>query len=211
MTTSAPQRLIDNMRDVRYGEVLAVFARDNKLEAEVYGTQMINDCPDELWKTLDAAVIASEMSALAVKLNGPRYWVLDGLGTKVAFVEPVMRDFNGLMMRRIATVDLGDKPATVPYEERYVNRGAVFFFDAGSVVYELINAQGKAYVMQAYCVGVDPTLNLDNLGDLAARLDLPVGWSFRSRILDAELVVDTTDHPATVVQDEFENTYTLPY
>ena len=211
MTTSAPQRLIDNMRDVSYGEVLAVFARDNKLEAEVYGTQMINDCPDELWKTLDAAVIASEMSALAVKLNGPRYWVLDGLGTKVAFVEPVMRDFNGLMMRRIATVDLGDKPATVPYEERYVNRGAVFFFDAGSVVYELINAQGKAYVMQAYCVGVDPTLNLDNLGDLAARLDLPVGWSFRSRILDAELVVDTTDHPATVVQDEFENTYTLPY
>ena len=211
MTTSAPQRLIDNMRDVRYGEVLAVFARDNKLEAEVYGTQMINDCPDELWKTLDAAVIASEMSALAVKLNGPRYWVLDGLGTKVAFVEPVVRDFNGLMMRRIATVDLGDKPATVPYEERYVNRGAVFFFDAGSVVYELINAQGKAYVMQAYCVGVDPTLNLDNLGDLAARLDPPTGWSFRSRILDAELVVDTTDHPATVVQDEFENTYTLPY
>ena len=211
MTASAPQRLIDNMRNVRYGEVLAVFARDNKLEAEVYGTQMINDCPDELWKTLDPAVIASEMSALAVKLNGPRYWVLDGLGTKVAFVEPVMRDFNGLMMRRIATVDLGDKPATVPYEERYVNRGAVFFFDAGSVVYELINPQGKAYVMQAYCVGVDPTLNLDNLGDLAARLDLPIGWSFRSRILDAELVVDTTDHPATVVQDEFENTYTLPY
>lgn len=211
MTASAPQRLIDNMRNVRYGEVLAVFARDNKLEAEVYGTQMINDCPDELWKTLDPAVIASEMSALAVKLNGPRYWVLDGLGTKVAFVEPVMRDFNGLMMRRIATVDLGDKPATVPYEERYVNRGAVFFFDAGSVVHELLNAQGKAYVMQAYCVGVDPTLNLDNLGDLAARLDLPVGWSFRSRILDAELVVDTTDHPATVVQDEFENTYTLPY
>lgn len=211
MTASAPQRLIDNMRNVRYGEVLAVFARDNKLEAEVYGTQMINDCPDELWKTLDAAAIASEMSALAVKLNGPRYWVLDGLGTKVAFVEPVMRDFNGLMMRRIATVDLGDKPATVPYEERYVNRGAVFFFDAGSVVYELINPQGKAYVMQAYCVGVDPTLNLDNLGDLAARLDLPTGWSFWSRILDAELVVDTTDHPATVVQDEFENTYTLPY
>jgi len=211
MSTSAPQRLIDNMRNVRYGEVLAVFARDNKLEAEVYGTQMINDCPEELWKTLDPAVIASEMSALAVKLNGPRYWVLDGLGTKVAFVEPVMRDFNGLMMRRIATVDLGDKPATVPYEERYVNRGAVFFFNAGSVVYELINPKGKAYVMQAYCVGVDPTLNLDNLSDLATRLDLPTGWTFQARILDAELVVDTTDHAATVVQDEFENTYTLPY
>ena len=211
MTTEKQQRLISDMRGVRYGEVLAVISRDEKLQADVYGTQMINDCPAELWDTLNADEIAKDMGALFVKLNGPRYWMLDGLGTKVAFVEPVMREFNGLMMRRIATVDLGDTPASLSYEERYVNRGAVFFFDAGSVVYELINPDGKAYIMQAYCVGVDPTLNQSNLGDLAGRLKLPAGWAFRSRILDEELVVDTTDHPATVVQDELENTYTLPY
>jgi hypothetical protein len=211
MTTDKSQRLISDMRGVRYGEVLAVMSRDEKLQADVYGTQMINDCPAELWDTLNADEIAKEMGALFVKLNGPRYWMLDGLGTKVAFVEPVMREFNGLMMRRIATVDLGDTPASLSYEERYVNRGAVFFFDAGSVVYELINPDGKAYIMQAYCVGVDPTLNQSNLGDLAGRLKLPAGWIFKSRILDEELVVDTTDHPATVVQDELENTYTLPY
>jgi hypothetical protein len=211
MTTEKQQRLISDMRGVRYGEVLAVMSRDEKLQADVYGTQMINDCPAELWDTLNADEIAKDMGALFVKLNGPRYWMLDGLGTKVAFVEPVMREFNGLMMRRIATVDLGDTPASLSYEERYVNRGAVFFFDAGSVVYELINPEGKAYIMQAYCVGVDPTLNQSNLGDLAGRLKLPAGWAFRSRILDEELVVDTTDHPATVVQDELENTYTLPY
>jgi len=211
MTSEKQQRLISDMRGVRYGEVLAVMSRDEKLQADVYGTQMINDCPAELWDTLNADEIAKDMGALFVKLNGPRYWMLDGLGTKVAFVEPVMREFNGLMMRRIATVDLGDTPASLSYEERYVNRGAVFFFDAGSVVYELINPDGKAYIMQAYCVGVDPTLNQSNLGDLAGRLKLPTGWIFKSRILDEELVVDTTDHPATVVQDELENTYTLPY
>ena len=211
MTTEKQQRLISDMRGVRYGEVLAVMSRDEKLQADVYGTQMINDCPAELWDTLNADEIARDMGALFVKLNGPRYWMLDGLGTKVAFVEPVMREFNGLMMRRIATVDLGDTPASLSYEERYVNRGAVFFFDAGSVVYELINPDGKAYIMQAYCIGVDPTLNQSNLGDLAGRLNLPAGWAFRSRVLDEELVVDTTDHPATVVQDELENTYTLPY
>jgi hypothetical protein len=211
MTTEKQQRLISDMRGVRYGEVLAVMSRDEKLQADVYGTQMINDCPAELWDTLNADEIAKDMGALFVKLNGPRYWMLDGLGTKVAFVEPVMREFNGLLMRRIATVDLGDTPASLSYEERYVNRGAVFFFDAGSVVYELINPDGKAYIMQAYCIGVDPTLNQSNLGDLAGRLKLPAGWAFRSRILDEELVVDTTDHPATVVQDELENTYTLPY
>ena len=203
MSADKPQRLISDMRGVRYGEVLAVMSRDEKLQADVYGTQMINDCPAELWETLKADEIAKDMGALFVKLNGPRYWMLDGLGTKVAIVEPVMR--------RIATVDLGDTPSTVPYQERFVNRGAVFFFDAGSVVYELVNAEGKAYVMQAYCVGVDPTLSQANLGDLAGRLKLPAGWAFRSRILDEEMVVDTTDHVATVVQDELENTYTLPY
>jgi len=203
-------RLITDMRGVRYGEVLAVYQRDGGLEAEVYGTQMLNDCPQELWETLDAAVIAEEMGALAVKLNGPRHWTLDGLGQKVAIVEPVLRDFNGLTMRRIATVDLGGNPAPMPYVERYVNRGAVFFFDAGAPVYELVNPDGIAYVMQAYCIGVDPTLTEAQLAGLGERLALPEGWSYRTRLLDEELVVDTTDTIATVVQDELENTYTLP-
>jgi hypothetical protein len=209
MATDTP-RLISDMRGVRYGEVLAVYLRDTGLKAEVYGTQMLNDCPQELWETLDAAAIAEEMGALMVKLNGPRYWTLDGLGQKVAVVEPVLRDFNGLTMRRIATVDLGDNPAPMPYVERYVNRGAVFFFDAGAPVYELLNPDGVAYVMQAYCVGVDPTLTAEHLGKLGERLALPEGWSFRSRVLDEELIVDTTATVATVVQDELENTYTLP-
>ena len=141
---AAATRLITDMRGVRYGEVLAVDLRDGGLEAEVYGTQMLNDCPQELWETLDAAAIAEEMGASAVKLNGPRHWTLDGLGPKVAVVEPVLRDFNGLTMRRIATVDLGDNPAPMPYVERYVNRGAVFFFDAGAPVYELVNPDASA-------------------------------------------------------------------
>ena len=45
---------------------------------------------------------------------------------------------------------------------------------------------------------------------LGERLALPDGWSYRTRILDAELVVDTTSTMATVIQDELENTYTLP-
>ncbi len=201
------------MRGVRYGEVLAVFLRDGNIEAEVYGTQMLNDCPAELWDTLVADDIAKDLEAFAVKLNGPRHWMLDGLGTKVNAVEPIFRDFNGLQMRRIAVIrfEPGDTPATVPYTDRYVDRGAQFFFDEGSVVYELVNPEGKEYVLQAYCIGVDATINQDNLATLGERLSMPEGWSYRSRILDEELVVDTTGQMATVIQDEFENTYTLPY
>ena len=154
---------------------------------------------------------AAEMGALAVKLNGPRYWTLDGFGTKVQVLEPVMREFNGLLTRRIAVVELGDTPAVARYEGIKVNRGAVFFFDAGRPVYELVDPEGEAYVMQAYCVGVDPSLTADDLPTLGERLELPSGWSYRTRILDEELVIDTTASLATVLQDELENSYTLPY
>ena len=205
------QRLIDDMRGVRYGEVLPVYLREDGLHAEVYGTQMLNDCPQHLWEKLDPVAIAKDLSAVFVKLNGPRKWVLDGLGTKVAHVEPELREFGGIMFRRIATIHLGDKPGAGPYNENRVNRGAVFFFDAGKPVYELVNPEGKAYVMQALCMGVDASMSEEALPSLGSRLALPSGWTYRTRVLERELVVDTTASLATVLQDEFENSYTLPY
>ena len=204
------QRLVSDMRGVRYGEVLGVYLRESGLQAEVYGTQMLNDCPQELWEKLDATAIAADLGAVFVKLNGPRYWLLDGLGTKVAVVDPVFRDFGGITMRRIAVVDLGNDPLAGPYTERHVNRGAVFFWDAGSKVYELVDPSGTAYVMQAMCVGVDPNLTMADLNSLGSRLALPEGWTYRVRTLTEELVVDTTDRVAVVLQDELENSYTLP-
>lgn len=50
---------------------------------------------------LDADAIAQELEAVIVKLNGPRYWMLDGLGARSdAPIEPVMRTFGEIMMRR---------------------------------------------------------------------------------------------------------------
>jgi len=211
MSTHTPLRTVSDHRGTRYGEVLAAYLTDDGIQAHVYGTQGINDCPQGLWERLDADLIAKEMGAVLVKLNGPRYWVLDGLGAKTETIEPVMKEFGGILMRRIAVVDLGTDPRQVPYTQRHVDRGAVFFFDAGKRVYELVTPDSTNYVMQAYCVSVDPSLTEEGLATLGTRLDLPAGWTYRTRILDEELVVDTSDHVATVLQDEFENSYTLPY
>ena len=210
MNIEKQQRLISDMRGVRYGEVLAMFLRDTGLEAEVYGTQMLNDCPQHLWETLDADLIIKEMGAMFVKLNGPRYWVLDGFGTKVDVVEPVFREFNGLNMRRIAILSFGADFSPGAYVERKVNRGAVFFWDAGKKVFELVNPQGVVYVMQALCISVDSNMSEQSLDTLGERLSMPEGWSYRVRVLSEELIVDTTATVATVLQDEFENSYTLP-
>jgi hypothetical protein len=203
-------RLIDDVRGIRYGEIIAVFARDGRFEAEVFGTQFLNDCPQELWDGLDAAVIAEDLGALFIKLNGPRHWVIDGIGQKVNAMEPVLRDFNGLLMRRLAVIDLGDSPSTSPYTDNHVHRGAVFFFDAGKYVYELVAPDGQVYVMQAYCLAVAPDTDEASLLSLGDRLAPPEGWAYRVRTLTEELVIDTTHTVATVLQDEFEHSYTLP-
>ncbi len=209
-TASETSRLIDDVRGVRYGEVIAAFERDGHFEAEVYGSQFLNDCPEALWDTLDPAAIAADLGALHVKLNGPRHWVIDGVGQKVNTMEPVLRDFNGILMRRLAVIDLGDHPSTSPYTDVHVHRGAVWFFDVGKPVYELVSPDGQVYVMQAYCLAVDPTTDEDSLLTLDERLAPPEGWKYRVRTLEEELVVDTTHKVATVLQDEFEHSYTLP-
>jgi hypothetical protein len=210
MSTTETPRLIDDVRGIRYGEVIAVFERDGHFEAEVFGTQFLNECPAELWDALDATALAADLGALAVKLNGPRHWVIDGIGQKVNAMEPVLRDFGGLTMRRLAVIDLGDSPATSPYTDNHVHRGAVWFFDAGKPVYELVAPDGTVYVMQAYCLAVDPTTDEASLQTLGQRLSPPEGWTYRVRVLDDELIVDTTHKVATVLQDEFEHSYTLP-
>jgi hypothetical protein len=210
MGDDTPRKLIGDMRGVRYGEVLAVYLREHGLEAEVFGTQLLNDCPQELWDTLDADTIAAEMDAVMVKLNGPRYWTLDGFGQKLAPMEPILRDFNGITLRRIAVVELGLDPQLGPYNAMLVNRQVIFFFDAGQTVHELVDPEGVAYVMQAYCIGVDPTMSAESLDTLGERLSMPEGWTYRTRVLTEDLVVDTTTTVATVLQDEFENSYTLP-
>ena len=211
MTSHAHSRIVTNHRGTRYGEVLAVFSDGARFAGHVYGTQLLNDCPQELWDTLVPTTVADDLGALFVKLNGPRYWVLDGLGSKSEPIEPVLHDFNGLLMRRIAVLDLGTNPASIPYTVREVDRRVTMYFDAGSVVYELIDPRGLPYVMQAYCIGVDPTLDEKSLSGLGERLALPKGWSFRTRVLEDELIVDTSQSVARVLQDELENTYTLPY
>jgi len=201
------QRLLENLRGQRYGEVILDY-EGAVAHVEVFNSFLLNECPDELWQRLDPVMIARQYGATIAVLNGPRYWMMDGVA-KVANVEPVVRDFGGIAMRRVATIELEGLLVSNYYQERTVNRGALFLFDAGRPVHLLHSERGTSYVMQAYCVGVDAGLNQGTLTTLGERLDLPKGWSYETRVLDDELVVDTTTRVSTVVQDELQNTYSL--
>jgi haloalkane dehalogenase len=193
----------------RYGEVLLVTGRLNRVEATVYNTLGLNDCPDDLWQSLDSEAIKKSYGARAVILNGPRYFLMD----TIAIADPgeEIFDLGGLQMRQLATVPL---PLTSllsglrrqPYTEQPVRRTTVYGWDQDREVYELVAPDGTSYVMQSYSLAVDPTLTEADLPALGTRLRLPPGWRYRVRQLSEAWSLQV-DGEARVVQDELENSY----
>ena len=111
-------------------------------------------------------------------------------------------------MIRQATVKLASmNPA--PYNANRVDRRAIFDFDAGREIYELIDPEGRRWVMQTWSQTVDRMLTLANLPTLGSRLSLPAGWRYEPRTPSILLRVDTTAREACVTQDDLANSYSL--
>ena len=201
--------------NVRYCEIVMPFLEADGIRARVYGTQQLNDCPQEAWDAIDTAVVATEFGAIAAVKNGPRHWVIDALevGEGGFTNEPVpgrgeITTFGDLEMRLLTTVVAPDGGGSV---ERYsiarVDRNTIFHFAAGRRVFELQDPQGNRYMMQSFSQIVDPDLQLHDLVRLEERLQLPEGWQFSTRILQEPFELLTVEGIAEVLQDDLSNTY----
>ncbi|MGQ9408130.1 hypothetical protein [Mycolicibacterium gilvum] len=191
----------------RYGEVLLVRMGDAGPEATVFNTYPLNDCPAELWNRLDAQAIAAEHHCAAALLNGPRYWLMSRI-EKVGGTETPRETFGGIEMLQQATVSLSSMNPS-PYSVNEVDRKAVFVYDPGTPVFELIDPEDRCWVMQTYSQTVDPELSVDGLPGLGDRLTLPNGWRYRARTLDRTVRVETATRKARVLQDDLANSYSL--
>jgi len=92
------------------------------------------------------------------------------------------------------------------YQSTIVHRNTTWIYKAGSPVYELISPSGELYVMQSYAQIVNPKLSMADLASLEQQLQLPKGWSYRTRLIteDLHLVAKGT---AYVLQDNLLNSY----
>jgi haloalkane dehalogenase len=176
------------------------------LTATVFNTYGLNDCPPGQWAKSDPAALVKQEGALFMRLNGPRYWLIES----ASLSNPgKVKDFNGLRMRELTTVKVpivNGVPSQAPYVEVTVNRKNTFTWGKGRVVYELLAPDGRVYVMQAYSQIVDKGLQRSQLAGLGSRLTPPAGWRYRARRLKRDLVL-TTAGAATIVQDDLQNTY----
>ncbi len=200
---------VEELRGKRYCEILLVGVVGVRLNAEVWNSFGLNDCPDAAWKAIDPLALRAEREVVAALPNGPRYWLVDAIENKPAG-ERQTTTFGTLEMFLAATVDLGPIPPNFePYTEWRVARETVFEFSGGVEIYELVSADGKVYVMQSYSQQVNASLTEAELSGLGSRLSPPAGWTYRARTIGSTLRVSTPGSEAVVIQDDLSNTYQL--
>ncbi len=214
---STTKKEFDNVRGLRFCELFLIGgnAITKNLRAAIYNTTGLNNaenalncCPDELVNKLDLAGYKKQFNVLAVYLNKPRFWVYDHLTVPVG---PV-REFDGLKgyWMGVGVIPKGadpKKPGFLTYRKTPVEKKSELTFRAGTQAFIIDNDEGP-WVMKAYRDSYGQTI--DSLAALDQRYEkLPTGWTFRTLVLDRDLVIAPGKAGVTsqVFQDEFENTF----
>ena len=198
-----------DLRGTRYCEIIPVYRDGISFNLEVYNTLGQNDCPPAIWDAIDPKALAKELGAEEVVMNGPRFWVMDRIIAAGDTRDGATKVFDGLAATQRAPLSLPFRDIVFgsrPYSEKTVNRDTTYVYDAGKPVYEITDDGGNVYVMQTFAGIVDKDLTMDDLAGLGGRLELPRGWSYAARTLDAELRL-TASGEAHLIQDELQNSY----
>jgi len=193
---------VRNTRDMRYGEILVVMEDG----VQVYNTTGLNDCPADLWDAMDLEKIKEQFGAKAVQKNGPHYWMMDSQSLLLGDTA----SFGGIKARYAATLDSTvvqqSAKGSAPYKVFTPKKTQKQVYAKGKAVFELVDAEGNAYVMQAR----NEDHPIDSLATLGGQMKmLPKGWQYRTRILTKDLVLDLTPEKTIyTVGDEFHQYYT---
>jgi len=198
---------IEGVRNARYCEIIPIVRDGLHLTATVYNTLGLNDCPAQIWDSITEDTMKQRFGAVTVLLNGPRYFLMDSITASGSTKAGEKIEAGGLELTERATIDVGLLDLLHrPYREQTINRDTVYRFKAGLPVHMLEASDGSRYAMQAYSQIVDKTLTYDQLDALGSKLKLPSGWRYTTTTPDQDLVLGAQGK-ATVIQDDFDNTY----
>ena len=204
---SVPQEV----RDVRYCEVIPSVQTGSTINTYVYNTLGLNYCPPAKWNALTEQEVNQEYGSQSAQLNGPRHFVMDNIVGSGSSATGKMFTFGGIQMQLRGTLQTPVGTPTVGnqfFVPNQVSRDTVFTYDAGKPIFELTAPNGDVYVMQSYAQIVDQTLTYKQLSSLASKLQLPNGWTYTTKTLQQDLKLDTTSTGvAYVVNDNLADSY----
>ena len=208
----------DNLRATQYTEIFLIAGNpvSGDLRANVYNTLGLNgynetnrnSSPDALVAKVNPDTLKSKYEVLGAHVNGPKLWMLDWIDVPVG----TERDFDGLMARWVALVDLKGidlkDPSAGGYRKTSVERKTKFGYLKGRPGFLIDDAEGNTWIMKGMNLGLNPTQSYETAKDLGSRLKkLPPGWKFRVAVLPEDLVLLPATGVAEIMPDELFNVY----
>ena len=205
----------DNVRGQRYTEIFLIggHALTGKLVAAVYNTIGLNDpkgtgdtSPQAILDKVDVDDLKEQYEEISAFKNGPRLWCLDWVEVMIG----VERDFNGLKARWVMWLDVPKemrKHESVAYKAINGKRDTQLGINKGSPAFILDDPDGDSWVMKSASLILDPNQTYESLEDLGSRLHPAPGWSFRTVVLEQDLVLTSDSGAVHITQDDLGNTY----
>lgn len=200
---------VDDARGYPQGELFLMRDHAGTLEALVYNTTGLNQCPEDLFNSLDANALAKHAGADFGWKNPRRFWMMDHLSVNLAG-EPAQ--FDGLAFNLVARMQMPANftpaagQAALAYAPGQIHRVSRYEYVSGLPVFLMRSPEGITWVMQTYTNHLAADLTEADLPNLADRLTLAEGWQFTSKTLDRDLVLDTQGL-AHIVADDLSNMY----
>lgn len=210
---------VENLHQARFIEIFLAHrdAKTGELVAECYNSLFTpsgipaskDTAPQELVQGLDFEKMKQEFGVLGASLNGPKLWLPDWTEIGVG----VERDFNGVKASWVARLNMGDNAKgvseTTPYKPTTIARKSGLGWNKGSTVMILDDADGNAWVMKGFQLGLTPKSTYEEFMAAGGSQfkQLPPGWKFRVQTLEQDLIEVPEGGVATIMADEFFNVY----
>jgi hypothetical protein len=200
----------ENARGTVWCEVIPMVGTPPNAVMHVYTSTFADNCTEQRSAALDMTKLAAELGVPKVVMNPGRYWTFDRM---TAFTAGELVDFNGIKAHWGATMTPQDVAAITgakPYSVGKIKRDTEWFYMKGKPAYLLRTPEGKVWVLQVFTKAKDPTLSIETLDQLGAKLQLPEGWKFEIKVLDKDLSLQPRNVPGTeayIMRDNLGNTY----
>jgi len=200
----------ENARGTVWCEIIPMVGTPPNAVMHVYTSTFADNCTEQRSAALDMTKLAAELGVPKVVMNPGRYWVFDRV---TAYTAGELVDFHGIKAHWGATMTPQDVAAITgakPYSVGKIKRDTEWFYMKGKPAYLLRTPEGKVWVLQVFTKDKDPTLSMETLDQLGAKLQLPEGWKFEIKVLDKDLSLQPRRVPGTeayIMRDNLGNTY----
>ena len=197
-----------NCRGTRFLGAAAFVGKGKNARSHMHASAGVMDIPADFKWAPDPARLARELEVDMFTPNQGRIWTFDEGEVQGGYIV----EFDGVKMCWIGEMVAQDVvehfhgPAYVP---ALIYRLTRWTWHAGKPAHILREPNGPTWAMQEMTTDVDPTLTIDNLDQVGKKLKLPPGWTFETKVLTQDLLLDTMkcDGWAPIIRDDLHCTY----